>query len=102
MIPEKEREALMRLTMCARHQCEICKYRDKYTRKDCMDEIMKDMHILMEAVEIEMKDIVRCGDCIYWPYRELQYGSAQKCTEHYPHCFNAIGSDYCYLARKEE
>ena len=26
MIPETEREAIMRLSMCARRQCNICKY----------------------------------------------------------------------------
>ena len=26
MIPKKEREALMRLTMCAREECIMCKY----------------------------------------------------------------------------
>lgn len=26
MIPEREREALMRLTMCAREECAMCKY----------------------------------------------------------------------------
>ena len=51
MIPEKEREALMRLTMCARHQCAICKYKGKYTYEDCAEEITDDMHILMDALE---------------------------------------------------
>lgn len=37
MIPEKEREALMRLTMCARH--------------DCIEEATKNMHILADALE---------------------------------------------------
>ena len=26
---EKLREAIMRLTMCARRECEICKYKDR-------------------------------------------------------------------------
>jgi hypothetical protein len=51
MIPEKEREALMRLVMCARHQCAICKFHDKYTFDDCENEITDDMHILMDALE---------------------------------------------------
>lgn len=51
MIPEKEREALMRMVMCARHQCAICKYHDKYTHDDCENEITDDMHILMDALE---------------------------------------------------
>lgn len=28
MIAEKEREALMRLSLCARRMCAICKYKD--------------------------------------------------------------------------
>lgn len=51
MIPEKEREALMRLVMCARNQCAICKYHNKYTHDDCEEEITDDMHILMDALE---------------------------------------------------
>ena len=51
MIPEKEREALMRLTMCARNQCSICKYKDSNTYEDCQNEITEDMHILADALE---------------------------------------------------
>lgn len=57
MIPEKEREALQRLTMCARHDCKICKYKDKYTFEDCDNEITDNMHILFEALDsAEPKD----------------------------------------------
>lgn len=52
---EKEREALMRLTMCARHQCTICKWHDKYTHDDCEEEITDDMHILMDAIKRKEK-----------------------------------------------
>lgn len=51
MIPDKEREALARLTMCARDQCAICKFKDKYTFDDCDLEITDNMHVLMEALE---------------------------------------------------
>lgn len=51
MIPEKERDALMRLTMCARHQCALCKYSGKYTHEDCEIEITEDKNILVEAFE---------------------------------------------------
>lgn len=54
MIPDKEREALMRLTMCARHQCAVCKYHNKYTQDDCENEITDDMHILADALEKTM------------------------------------------------
>lgn len=51
MIPEKEREALMRLTMCARDQCDICLYQTKYTHKDCELEITDNMRIIADALE---------------------------------------------------
>lgn len=50
MIHEKEREALMRLTMCARDQCVVCKYKDKNTYEDCQLEITEDMNILADAL----------------------------------------------------
>ena len=55
MIPEKEREALMRLVMCAQDECPICKYKDKYTYDDCFREIIKDMNILANALDPERK-----------------------------------------------
>ena len=51
MIPEKEREALMRLTMCARHECSVCKYKSTYTHDDCIEEATENMHILSDALE---------------------------------------------------
>ena len=56
MIPEKEREALMRLTMCARNQCAICKYKDINTYEDCQLEITEDMNILADALDEEREE----------------------------------------------
>jgi len=51
MIPEKEREAIMRLTMCARRNCAICKYKyNPADGKDCDDIITECMHILADAL----------------------------------------------------
>lgn len=52
MIPEKEREALMRLTMCARKDCAICKYKKHkgYKKRDCEDLITLNMNILADAL----------------------------------------------------
>lgn len=49
---EKLREAIMRLTMCARRECEICKYKDR-PKSDLPSEYCKDlstqnMHILAD------------------------------------------------------
>ena len=57
MIPEPEREAILRLTMCARRNCEICKYgpkkpRVKLTYK-CSEVIRENMNLLAKACERE-------------------------------------------------
>lgn len=57
MIPETEREAIMRLTMCARRQCMVCKYRLKRKRatvqlpEHCQKRITENMNILAEALD---------------------------------------------------
>lgn len=57
MIPEKEREAIMRLTMCARRQCMCCKYRGNRKRatvqlpEHCQKRITENMNILAEALD---------------------------------------------------
>lgn len=48
MIPEKEREALLRLIMCARHQCAVCKYR--YLDYDCGCIQTECMNVLADAL----------------------------------------------------
>lgn len=52
MIPEKEREALMRLTMCARRECFVCKYKDCIF-DECVERSTENMHILAAALEVE-------------------------------------------------
>ena len=49
MLPEKEREALMRLTMCARVNCDICRYRES-SLDECDERITKNMNILADAL----------------------------------------------------
>ena len=57
MIPEKEREAILRLTMCARRNCAICIYghnRKRVTVKlpqSCLDRITENMNILAAACD---------------------------------------------------
>lgn len=51
MIPEREREALMRLTMCARGECPMCKYEEQCDNWDFRMELAtKNMNILAEAL----------------------------------------------------
>ena len=58
-IPEREREAIMRLTMCARRNCAICIYgyhRKRVTVKlpqSCLDRITENMNILAAALKQE-------------------------------------------------
>ena len=44
------REAIMRLFMCARRECEICKYKDrpksKLPSEDCKERTIQNMNIL--------------------------------------------------------
>lgn len=57
MMQEKEREAIMRLTMCARRNCAICIYghnRKRVTVKlpqSCLDRITENMNILAAACD---------------------------------------------------
>ena len=61
-IPEREREAIMRLTMCARRSCAICIYgyqRKRVTVKlpqSCLDRITENMNILAAAFKKEGKN----------------------------------------------
>ena len=51
MIPEREREALMRLTMCARGECPMCKYEEQCDNWDFRMELAtKNMNILADAL----------------------------------------------------
>lgn len=54
MIPEREREALMRLTMCARNECDMCKYRP-YIPKKCYERATEAMNILADALNADRK-----------------------------------------------
>ena len=53
MIPEREREALMRLTMCARGECPMCKYEEQCD-DDFRDDLgTKNMNILADALRTD-------------------------------------------------
>lgn len=51
---EQVREALMRLSMCARKECEICKYKDRpkaeLPSENCKERSTRNMNILCDAV----------------------------------------------------
>ena len=61
---EKVREALMRLTMCAREECEICKYKDECGFDFQYNISTENMHTILEALSADApKDIVFCYLC---------------------------------------
>ena len=82
MIPEREREALMRLTMCARGYCCICKYKEECD-EDAKDErITKNMNILADALRKTEPTISNMEqvewtkeDCKGCKYNEYPYDS---------------------------
>ena len=70
MIPEREREALMRLTMCARGECPMCKYEEQCDNWDFRMELAtKNMNILADALRKteNCSEIPNnCEDCKHW------------------------------------
>ena len=50
MIPEREREALMRLTMCAREECIMCEYHKECDFDFQYELATESMNILAEAL----------------------------------------------------
>ena len=58
---ENVREALMRLSMCARKECEICKYKDRPKAElpsdDCKERATKNMNILADVC---LRDEAKC------------------------------------------
>ena len=55
MIPEREREALMRLTMCAREECRICMYQKRCDFDFQYELATKNMNILADALRTDRK-----------------------------------------------
>lgn len=57
MIPETDREAILRLTMCARRNCAICKCGPKKPRvklsESCAKRITENMNLLAKACDRE-------------------------------------------------
>ena len=50
------RDALMRLTMCARRECVICKYRETFSVEDCHSLQTRCMNIIANGLNREMDD----------------------------------------------
>lgn len=52
MIPEREREALMRLTMCARKECAMCIYHGNGFPMECYEIQTNAMNTLADALRV--------------------------------------------------
>ncbi len=67
-IPEREHEAIMRMTMCARRNCRICKYGQSRKRptvklpQSCLDRITENMNILAAMANQTEKEILYICD----------------------------------------
>ena len=77
-IPERQREALMRLTMCARDECMMCIYQPKDDR--CKDIATTAMHILANALKVDDDDTPQT-DCETCKYGEDKHRYAHICNE---------------------
>lgn len=67
---ETIREAIMRLSMCANRECEICKYKDRpksdLPSEDCKERSKKNVSILEdEFLKKGDNEIIHCIDCKY-------------------------------------
>ena len=65
---EKVREAIMRLSMCANRECEICKYKNRpktdLPSEECKERSIKNVCILAdEFLRKDTVEVVRCKDC---------------------------------------
>ena len=61
MIPEREREALMRLTMCAREECGMCEYKDTCNFEFQYELATENMNILADALRVADTPQTDCG-----------------------------------------
>ena len=61
MIPEREREALMRLTMCAREECVICEYKHKCNFNFKYELATENMNILADTLRVADAPQTDCG-----------------------------------------
>ena len=62
---ERLQEAIMRMTMCARRECAVCKYSmNEQPSEDCDGRITANMNVLADLVLREADPaVVKCGEC---------------------------------------
>lgn len=62
---EEVREALMRLTMCAREECAMCKYKDKCGFEFQYNISTENMNTLLDALSADAVQGDECDHCVY-------------------------------------
>ena len=62
---ERLQEAIMRMTMCARRECTVCKYSmSEQPSEDCDGRITANMNVLADLILRETSPaVVKCGEC---------------------------------------
>lgn len=62
---ERLQEAIMRMTMCARRECAVCKYSmSEQPSEDCDRRITANMNVLADLVlRAASPAVVKCGEC---------------------------------------
>lgn len=62
---ERLQEAIMRMTMCARRECAVCKYSaNEQPSEDCGGRITANMNVLVDLVlRAAGPAVVKCGGC---------------------------------------
>lgn len=70
VMTEEVREALMRLTMCAREECTTCKYENDCGFDEQVEMATENMHTILNAfdttdmaIEALKAEPIRCGEC---------------------------------------
>ncbi len=64
MIPERQREALMRLTMCARKECAMCIYHGNGFPMECYEVQTNAMNTLADALRVaDTPQTTLCREC---------------------------------------
>ena len=96
---EEVREALMRLTMCAREECGMCKYKDDCDFDKQYEMATENMNTILNAFKcVSAERVVRCKDCL-----QKHIGGS---VTHYYWCdrwdMEVDDTDYCAWGERRE
>jgi len=119
---EKVREALMRLTMCAREECGMCKYKDECGFNFQYNISTENMHTILDALsadaiefdfnkhqprvrnkvydEHDLVKVVRCKDCIHLTTEYSDEGTCFYWCKHWDNATDEWG--HCYFGERRE